>query len=149
MKRSHKLLIILILVLTVIALLVFPVGVSFTLPFGAEEVSSVIMYSIWGYKEATDAEDISMIAEKMNSARLCGEFDFESYEPREGDYGCTFYFFLKNGRTYEYTVMTKPGLTTIFRDADGVYYKAKKIPMEKIYNEFEGELKPGNPFQAK
>lgn len=148
MKRNIKWVIVAVLILAVIALLVFPVGAPFTLPFEAEEVSSVMMHSFWGYKEATEAEDIFVIMEEMNGARLCGGFDFESYEPREGDYGCVFCFFLKDGRTYEYATMPKPGLTTIFRDADGTYYKAKKIPMEKIYNEFEGECKPGNLFQA-
>ena len=148
MRRNNKWIIGAILVLGVIALLVFPVGKRFTLPFTAEEVSSVTLWSFWGYKETIVAEEIAAIVEEMNGVRLCGEFDFDNYEMREGDYGCVFCFFLKDGRTYEYATMPKPGLTTIFRDADGTYYKAKKIPMEKIYNEFEGECKPGNLFQA-
>lgn len=146
MKRSIKWIIAAILVLAVIALLVFPIGKHFTLPFTAKEVSSVTLWSFWGYKETTEEEEISAIMEEMNETRLCGEFDFENYEMREGDYGCTFSFFLKDGRTYEYTALPKPGVTTIFRDADGTYYKAKNVPLENIYNRLDQKLKPGNPF---
>ena len=149
MERNLKWVAILLLVLIVIAVLVFPVGKRFTLPFAAEDVSSVILWSFWGYKETTESADIAMIVERMNGARLCGEFDFENYEPREGDYGSSVSFSLKDGRTYEYGTMTKPGLTSIFRDADGTYYKAKNIPIEKIYNDLDLELQPGNPFDTK
>lgn len=146
MKRNVKWIIAAILVLAVIALLVLPVGKPFTLPFTAEEVSSVTLWSFWGYKETTEVEEISAIVEEMNGTRLCGEFDFENYEMREGDYGCVFSFCLKDGRTYEYTAIPKPGLTTIFQDADGAYYKAKNVPMQRLYNDLEQELQPGNPF---
>ena len=149
MKRNQKWIMLAVLLLAVIALLVFPIGKYFTLPFEAEEVSTVILWSFWGYKEVTESADIAMVVEKMNGIRLCGEFDFENYEPREGDYACSVFFFLKDGRTYEYSAMPKPGLTTIFRDADGTYYKAKKVPVEKIYNGLDRELKPGNPFGEK
>ena len=146
MKRNFKLFVILPLVLVIVVLLVFPIGKRFTLPFAAEDVSSVILWSFWGYKEVTDVENVSIIVEEMNDVRLCGEFDFENYAPREGDYGCSAFFLLKDGRTYEYATMPKLGLATIFRDADGTYYKAKNIPIEKIYNELDLALQSGKPF---
>ena len=130
MKRNFTVFAALTVVLAVVALLIFPIGKRFTLPFAAGDVSCVTLWSFWGYKEVTDAEDIAMIAEEMNDIRLCGEFDFESYAPRDGDYSCTVSFLLKDGRIYEYATMPKPGLTTIFQDADGTYYKAKNIPVE-------------------
>ena len=147
MKKVYKKLIVLLLVLGFWALLIFPVGKPFELPFEAEEVSSVVLWTFWGYKEAREESDIALIVEEMNNARLCGEFEFENYEPNEGDYSCSACFFLKDGSTYEYETMLKPGLTSIFRDADGTYYKAKNISLEKIYNRLNLELQPGNPFQ--
>jgi len=146
MKRNVNWIIGAILVLAVIALLVLPVGKPFALPFAAEEVSSVTLWSFWGYKETIEAEEIAVIVEEMNETRLCGEFNFEKFEPRAGDYSCVFSFCLKDGRIYEYTVIPKPGLTTIFRDGDGTYYKAKNVPMKKLYNDLQQELQPGNPF---
>lgn len=147
MKRNLKWIVILLLVLLVIGLLVFPVGKRFTLPFAAEEVSSVILWSFWGYKETAKTEDIAMIVEEMNNARICGDFDCEDYELREGDYSCNVSFFLKDGSTYKYSTMPKPGLTSIFQDSDGTYYKAKYISLERIYNNLRQEPKPGNPFE--
>ena len=132
--------------LAVVVLLVFPIGKPFALPFEAEEVSSVILWNFWGYKEATGAEDIATIVEEMNDARLCGEFDYEKYTPREGDYGCSVSFFLKDGRTYEYATMPKPGLTTIFRDADGTCYKAKGVFADRILEKLNMAYQSGNPF---
>ena len=149
MKRNLKLPVAVVLVLTIIALLIFPIGKSLALPFAAEDVSSVILWSFWGYKEATDHDDIAMIVGKMNGARLCGEFDFDNYEPREGDYGCDFYFFMTDGRLYEYSTMPKAGLTSLFRDADGTYYKAKGISSDRILENLNIAYQSGNPFDKK
>ena len=147
MKRNFELFVMFALVLAVVALLVFPIGKRFTLPFAAEDVSSVILWSFWGYKETAKTEDIAMIVKEMNNAHICGEFDYEDYEPREGDYSCNASFFLKDGSTYKYSTMPKPGLTSIFQDSDGTYYKAKYISLERIYNNLRQEPKPGNPFE--
>lgn len=144
MKRNLKWIVAVLLVLMIVALLIFPIGKRFTLPFAAEDVSSVILWSFWGYKEATEAEDIAVIVEEMNGARLCGEFDFENYEPRDGDYSCQ--FFLKDDRALEYRTMPKPGLTSLFRDADGIYYKAKGIPSDSMLKNLDMEYQSGNPF---
>ena len=146
MKRNLKWSVAVLLVLTIIALLIFPIGKSFALPFTAEDVSSVILWSFWGYKEATDRDDIAMIVEEVNGTRLCGEFDFDNYEPRAGDYGCDFYFFMKDGRIYEYSTMPKAGLTSLFRDADGTCYKAKGISSDRILENLNIAYQSGNPF---
>ena len=148
MKRYLKWIVAVLLVLTIVALLIFPRGKSFTLPFAAEDVSSVILWSFWGYKEATDRDDIAMIVGEMNDTRLCGEFDFENYEQREGDYSYICAFLLKDGRTCKYSIMSKPGLASVFRDSDGTYYKVKNVWIESIYNELDIEPQHGNPFPA-
>ena len=147
MKKAYKKVIALILVLGFWAVLILPVGKPFALPFETEEVSSVTLWTFWGYKEAAASSDIATIIEEMNGARICGEFDFESYEPNDGDYSCIAYFFLRDGSTYTYETRLKPGLTSIFRDADGTYYKAKNISLEAIYNRLNLELQHGDPFQ--
>ena len=146
MKRKAKWFVISVLMLAILALLIFPVGKSFTLPFAADEVSSVILWSFWGYKEATDPADISLIMEEMNSARLCGVFDFENYQLREGDYSYICAFYLMDGRTYQYRNLSKPGLTSIFMDADGTYYKAKNLLLQSVFDKLDLELRTGNPF---
>ena len=146
MKRKAKWFVISVLMLAILALLIFPVGKSFTLPFAADEVSSVILWSFWGYKEATDPADISLIMEEMNSVRLCGVFDFENYQLREGDYSYICAFYLMDGRIYQYSNLSKPGLTSIFMDADGTYYKAKNLLLQSVFDKLDLELRTGNPF---
>ena len=144
MKRKSKLLIVLILVAVIAALLVFPVGRRFPLPFETEDVSFVILWSFWGYKEARESREITMIVEEMSDIRLCREFDYENYEPRDGDYSYNICFFLNDGSAYEYEALPKPGLTTVFRDADGTYYKAKNVPLKAIYNNLAQDPQFGN-----
>ena len=148
MKRKAKWIIVSVIVLAILVLLVFPIGKSFTLPFTVDEVSSVILWSFWGYKEATDPADISAIMEEINGVRLCGDFDFESYQPKEGDYSYVCAFYLTDGRTYQYSNLSKPGLTSIFMDADGSYYKAKNLMLQSVFEKLNLEQQMGNPFPA-
>lgn len=149
MKRNLKWIVVSLLVLTIIVLLVFPIGRPLQLPFEADEVSSVILWSFWGYKEVTEVDDIAQITEKMNGIRICGAFDFENYEPRDGDYSYVCTFYLTDGSTYQYSTMQKPGLTSIFMDADGTYHKAKNVRIQSVFENLDLELRQGNPFPAK
>ena len=146
MKRKATWIVGIVLVLAILALLIFPIGKPFVLPFAVDEVSSVILWSFWGYKEATDPADISVIMEEMNGLRLCGTFDFESYQPREGDYSYVCAFYLTDGRIYQYSNLSKPGLTSIFMDADGVCYKAKNLLLQSVFEKLNLEMQTGNPF---
>ena len=148
MKRKAKWIIVSVIVLAILVLLVFPIGKSFALPFTVDEVSSVILWSFWGYKVATDPADISVIMEEINGVRLCGAFDVESYQPREGDYSYVCAFYMTDGRTYQYSNLSKSGLTSIFMDADGVYYKAKNIMLQSVFEKLNLEMQIGNPFPA-
>lgn len=147
MKRNLKW-IVAVFLAVIASLLIFPVGKPFVLPFAAEDVSSVIVWSFWGYKEATESSDIALIVDTINDTRLCGEFDFETYEPRDGDDGCQFFFVLKDGSTFKYHTVPKPGLTSIFQDADGTYYKAKSAAQNSIIEELDVEIQHGNPFET-
>lgn len=146
MKRKLVLIVVILIVLALAASILLPVGQPFTLPFAAEDVSCVILFRLMsGYMEVTEAEDIAKVVEAMNEIRLCGTCD---PEPEEGNYGCTYYFFLQDGRRYELHTAEGPFIRNVLTDDTGTKYKIKKFPLYALWNELDVEVHPGGPFQS-
>jgi len=139
MKRKGIAAVLILVVLVIFAFLLIPFGQRYTLPFTAEEVESVMVGNpFWLYKTAESTEDISQVIQNINRMKIIRPYDEKrDDDPEEGNFGCTIFFCLKDGREYELYAMDSDGLKAFFTDETGITYKVRNLYPLALWNQLD------------
>ena len=119
---------------------------EYELPFKAEDVRSVAISNIWGYKIVENTPELEWLISEFNKIKTIPNDIPSQYQVADGAIGYVYYFELKDGRQLEYSTAEIKTGGIYFADENRKNYTARDFPQEAIWNQLDAEKSPRNVY---